>query len=260
MNPNTRVSVHCYAGDGHQVLDALQLYTHHQCPLTIISPWDSPVVIQGVECAFAGRREGSVRSVVVDERPRIVTAGPIANERQVEQMKILLTTLENWFLMNDADSFCLAAKIPDYLYHETNTIWCNLAQDTLPMNQPGYKGYPIGFPKIALQPPYFAHRRVLEKFVAVAPNIKCNDIMPWIDHFMMQLAYDAKVTCKNFSDGWAGDLDRWVPSPLPQAVLAVRRQGKIFVHSSKSPLTWMPLVEARREYERRLVDKGGVRA
>lgn len=246
MNPNTRVSVHCYEGDGHQVRDALHLYTHHECPLTIISPEDSQVVIPGVECRFAGKRDGSVLTVQIPGEPveRIITGGQLANDRQVAQLKLLLTYPEEWFLMNDADSFCLSPQIPRYLYNRPDTIWCGVANDP---NEPAYVGanLPADFPRFALQPPYFTHRNVIERMLLTTPTY--DERFPWIDHFMMHMAYLAQVRFVNFDDGYGADLDRY-PENLPPAVRAVRYQGKVFIHSSKCKTSWGPLVEARAGY------------
>lgn len=250
MNPNTRVSVHCYEGDEHQVRAALELYLHHECPATVISPHDSRVFIEhsGIECRFAGRREGSVRVIQVPGEPveRTVTGGQIANDRQVSQLRLLLSYPEEFFLMNDADSFCLAPQISRYLYAEPDVIWCGVAHDP---QVEFYEGYPDDFPRFALQPPYFAHRRLIERMLEVAPQLTYNDKLPWIDHFMMQMAYAAKVRFQTFADHYGADLDRY-PENLPLAVNAVRRLGKVFIHSAKSPLTWGPLVAARQEYAR----------
>jgi len=32
----------------------------------------------------------------------------------------------NWVLLNDADSFCLSPELPEYLYREPDTFWCNV--------------------------------------------------------------------------------------------------------------------------------------
>ena len=245
MNPDTRISVHCYEGDGHQVRDALQLYTHHECPVTVLSPTDSRVTIEGVDCQYAGTREGSVEHRMVDGAIRIVTRGPIADNRQIEQMKRLLTYPEKFFLMNDADSFCLSPEIPRYVY-DKDIIWCNYVRDTLPFNQPGYLGYPRDFPHAALQPPYFMTRGIIERLIAVTDQVKPNEVMPWIDHFMLQLAYAAKVGYERFPDSVAADVDRY-PRNLAPALAAIRK-GAVFVHSSKSPTTWQPMIEARRQY------------
>jgi hypothetical protein len=247
MNPDTRVSVHCYAGDGHQVRDALELYTHHDCPITVLSPADSPVTIEGLDCRYAGQRDGSVEHRLVDGAIRIVTKGPIANQRQVEQMKVLLSYPENFFLMNDADSFCLSPKFPDYLYQQPDIVWCNHVNDTLPMNQPGYAGYPPDFPHAALQPPYFLSRRSMERLLSVVDQIVPNEVMPWIDHFMLQMAYKAKVPYRRFPDSVASDVDRY-PQNLAPALDLIRRNGAVFVHSSKSPVTWRPMQKAREDF------------
>lgn len=252
MNPHTHVSIHCYAGDGHQVRDAMQLYLHHRCPTTVISPVDSRVEISGVDCRFAGRRDGSVRELSIPGEPttRIVTAGPIANQRQIEQMKLLLGFRADYFFMNDADSFCLSPELPSYLYDNSDIAWGNYVEDTLEVNAPGYDDYPENFPRAAMQPPYFFSRRVMEKLVAVADSVKPNAVMPWIDHFLLQLAFVAGVECRRFPDSVASDVDRY-PENLAPTLDLIRDHGRIFVHSSKSPLTWRPMIEARNEYLRR---------
>lgn len=195
---------------------------------------------------------------MVDGAIRVVTKGPIANQRQIEQMKLLLTYPENFFFMNDADSFCLSPELPAYLYAAPDVVWSTYVRDTLPLNQPGYIGYPADFPHAALQPPYFMSRRSIEKMLAVADQIVPNEIMPWIDHFMLQMAYAAKLEYRRFENSIAADLDRY-PRNLPSAV-ATARNGAVFVHSSKSPKTWRPLMAARLEYLRGQINRKGVKA
>jgi hypothetical protein len=239
--------VHCYEGDAHQVVSALGLYTHHQCPVTVISPIDSPVTIDGVDCRFAGVREGSTGRWAADFNQegsnRIVTGGPIANARQIAQMKKLLECPENFFLMNDSDSMCLDAKIPDYLYAEPDIVWSNLVHDPMPINQPGY---PHGFPRLALQPPYFLSRRTIGAMISVAHKVVTNSIMPWIDHYMLQLAVEAKLVWKGFPDGVSTDLRH--PGHLEWAQVQVRHLGRIMLHSAKSTEDWGPLVHAHNQF------------
>lgn len=247
-NPNTRVSVHCYTGDEHQVRQAMQLYMHHGCPMTILSPTDSRVTIEGLDCRYAGQREGSVEKRTVDGAIRVVTAGPVANARQLAQMKLLLTTYsEGFFLMNDADSFCLSPEIPRYVYKKPDTVWCNYVNDPLPANQPGYAGYASNFPRRAMQPPYFLPRVLMERMVAVADQVVPNTIMPWIDHYMLQLAYVAGVRVQHFRDSVASDVDRY-PENLAPTLALIRNRGCVFIHSSKSPRTWKPMRAAYKEY------------
>jgi len=252
MNEDTHVSVHCYEGDGHQVRAAKQLYLHHRCPVTVVSPEDSRVVIDGLECRFAGKREGSVRAWPVEgeAQPRIVTAGPIANQRQIEQMKLLLTYPERFFLMNDADSFCLSPEIPRYVYDRPDVVWCNYVEDTLEINKPGYDGYPETFPHFASQPPYFLSRYAMEQMIAVADTIKPNETMPWIDHFMLQLTFAAGITTHRFRDSVASDVDRY-PENMPETLRRIGEEGCVFVHSSKSPATWRPMLEAYELFKRK---------
>lgn len=247
MNKDTRISVHCYEGDAHQVRNALPLYLHHQCPVTIISPTDSRVTIEGLDCRYAGARAGSTGRWASDFKQegseRIVTGGPIANERQRLQMKALLDCPENFFLMNDSDSMCLHAELPSYLYAEPDIVWSNLVHDPLPRNQPGYAP---GFPRLALQPPYFLSRWTIEAMLAVADQVTVNPVMPWIDHYMLQLAVQAKLVWKGFPDGLSSDL--YHIGHLEWAQVQVRHLGRIFIHSAKSKETWGPLLHAHTQF------------
>jgi hypothetical protein len=110
---------------------------------------------------------------------------------------------------------------------------------------PGYAMHPLDFPRKALQPPYFASRSVIEKLLSV--EVPVNDLIPWIDHFMLQLAIASGVEYKNLPLTVASDLDRY-PENLPKAVRRVRCDGRCFIHSAKSPATWGPLVEAYAQY------------
>lgn len=232
MNPDTRVSIHCYAGDARQVIETLPVHKRHECPVTVFSPEDSPVNIVDMDCKFAGKRQ---------------SIGPLSVEREREHMRILLTYPENFFLMNDADSFCLSPQLPQYLYDRPDIVWCNYVEDTLEANQPGYAGYSSDFPHFAMQPPYFLSRRLMEQMIAAADRCPPNDVMPWIDHFMMQLVFAAGLTVHRFKDSVAADVDRY-PENLEPTLDLIRNDGRVFVHSSKSPKTWRPMIEARREY------------
>ncbi len=252
MNPDTRVSVHCYEGDGHQVRDALTLYLHHGCPVTVFSPVDSPVMVDGVVCRHVGRREGSIMEVSdlalggTEDVKRTVTGGKIANERQRDQMRALLDHPENFFLMNDADSFCLSPDIPEYLYREPDVLWSNVVHDPLTVNEADWYG---GLPFIALQPPYFMSRWTIEKLLEVADSVETNERIPWIDHYLLQLAIASGIRVKGFRDSVASALDRH-PANVAYAVAQVQYLGRVFVHSAKSPATWAPLIEARRKFVR----------
>lgn len=248
MNPDTRVSVHCYEGDGHQVRNALPLYLHHGCPVTVVSPIDSRVQIDhpGIECRFAGQREGSVMNWRVNRETRIVSGGPLCKERQRQQMEMLLSYPENFFFMNDSDSFCLSPKLPDYLYNEPDIVWSNLVFDPAPDNQIHYKTRP-NFPRIAFQPPLFMSRRTIETLLAVSPRVPMDDFLPWIDHWLVQLAVEAKLVWKGFPDIISADLDRF-PGVLENAQCQVRHLGRIFVHSAKTVEAWGPLMHAHRQF------------
>ena len=230
MNPNTRVSVHCYKGDMPQVTGAMPIYLHHECPVVIMSPDDEyRVEIPDVDCRFAGKR---------------AYTGQDSLDRQWLQLKMLLEYPEEFFLIHDSDSVCLSPKIPEYLYGK-DAMWSNLVNDNIPGREVGY--YMNGFPRLAFQPPYFMSRRVLERVLApiMDANLPANPTLPFIDHYMVQLAVNASVPWENFRDGITGPISSDKAS-FEQAWRKVQRDGAVMIHSVKSPDFWRPLMEARR--------------
>lgn len=231
MNPSTRVAVFCYAGDAPQVIGALPILLHHECPVTILSPVDSQVAIQGVESRFAGQRQYT---------------GQLSLDRQWEQMKLLLTYPEDYFLCHDSDSVCLSPEIPKYLYAE-DVLWSNLVKDDMQGREHGF--YMDGFPRLAFQPPYFMSRKVIERLLApvMEKNLDMNPTLPFIDHYMVQLAVKAGVPGKNFNDGFTGPVSGST-NAFEQAWRAVQQRGAVMIHSVKGPQFWQPLMQARGFY------------
>lgn len=244
LNPDTRVSVHCYEGDAWRVKAALHIYLAHQCPLTILSPVDSRAIIEGpnITCRFAGTRNGTV--IPSGRGPLSVGRGTW--ERQRDQMAELLKFPETHFFMNDADSLCLSPKLPNYLYDEPNIVWSNLVYDEIPQQQ---RGYPRNFPRIALQPPYFLSRRSITAMLDVSETTMAhfNPVMPFIDFYMIRAAYDAGLVWKAFPDGRSSAVSTR-RTLFEHLQVAVRHQGVIFVHDMKSPIFWDPLLKAHKQF------------
>lgn len=232
LNPDTRVAVCGYEGDMRQITSAMRMYTHHECPVTILSPDDAKIEIPGVDCRFGGKRQ---------------YIGQLSLDRQREHLRILSRCPENFFLINDSDSMCLSPKIPQYLYDEPDFLWSNLINDNMPFRQIGY--YPDDFPKLAFQPPYFLSKRGINTLLACVEddNIEANPQLPFIDHYMVQLAVKADFPWMNFQDG----LSCPISSHANAARVAwehVRRKGTVMIHSVKAPKWWEPLVTAREHY------------
>jgi hypothetical protein len=209
MNPRTLVSVHCYEGDQHQVKDFLPWYMHHECPVIIMSPEDSPVIIRPHICHHAGRR---------------AYIGQESLDRQRKHLEILLGYPHDFFLLNDSDSFCISPELPKYLYEESQYFWSNECGEPRP--------HPSPYPKIAMQPPYFVSRRNLERMVRVAPRIAVHPITPYIDWFMLAMVYEAGIehrpfTCKERSTG-SQETDPW-----EQLYARTRHGGCLFHHPIK---------------------------
>ncbi len=232
LNPNTRVAVCGYAGDAQQVTSAMRMFTHHQCPVTILSPDDAKIEIPGVDCRFGGKRE---------------YIGQLSLDRQREHLRILAAYPEEFFLINDSDSMCLSPKIPDYLYAEPDFLWSNLINDNMEFRQHGY--YPAGFPKLAFQPPYFLSKTGINTLLSCVEtdNITANPKLAFIDHYMVQLAVKANFPWRNFHDGISCPISGDQNSRRVTWE-AVRRQGTIMIHSVKAPQYWEPLVVAHESY------------
>lgn len=182
MNDNTLITVHGYAGDADRVARHMPLYLHHERPVLVLSPEDAPITGLGVS--------GPIRYHAVGRRAYI---GQLSLDRQHEHLKRMLLACGEWFLANDSDSFCVAARIPEYLYLSDNVFWSVEVTDPRP--------HPSPLPKLALQPPYFFHRSVLEKFLKVAPGIVMHPITQYIDHYMLQLVCASGVLHADFAKG-----------------------------------------------------------
>jgi hypothetical protein len=160
MNPSTRIVVSCFSGDKQQIEQSLDLWLHHGCPVTFMSPEDAPVKIVhgGVDNQHAGQRARS---------------GPIAHARQLVYFQLLLSYPEKFFLINESDSFCLDPKIPSYLYDEPGTFWCNKDES-----------------------PQFMSRDSIEQMLGVAYRVRAT--VEWNDRYMIALARAANIPVKNF--------------------------------------------------------------
>jgi hypothetical protein len=248
MNEDTRIIVCCYEGDAHQInLDAMR---RHECPVTIMSPEDSRAEIrhEGVDCAFAGKR---------------AYIGQDSLDRQLAQMKKMLTYPEKFFLMHDSDSVLLDAKIPAYLYEDPNIVWSNQVDDAIPEHQATFQP---GWPHVAFQPPYFCSREVLEKLVAAGESgddrVKATPVMPFIDYYMVQLTMVAGLPWRRLMDCVSCPIaadPRGTPAPHHLETLAMGRKiaygavlnhGAVFAHSIKNPAVVNEFIQARQQFLR----------
>lgn len=232
LNPDTRISVHCYAGDARQVTEMLPHHKLHECPITILSPTDAPVNMEGPDIdSKTGGRQQSI--------------GELSIQRQRSHMHMLLEYPENHFLMHDADSICLSPKIPDYLYAEPDVVWSNIVW----IEDPGERREcdSRSLPHLAFQPPYFLSRRTLETILKAGMPHYRNSFDGFIDHYMMRVAVEAGLVWKGFHGGisCALSLDN---NDFQRSQVKVRHTGSIFVHGVKTPRFWQPLVAAHQAF------------
>jgi hypothetical protein len=248
MNPDTRVVICCYAGDAHQLY--MPAYLHHGCPVTILSPEDSPVTSILSGAASVDFRSAGKRAYI----------GQDSLDRQLEHLKLMLTYPENYFLIHDSDSLMLDPKIPDYLYAEPDHVWSNQVFDAIPEHQPFF---PHGWPHVAFQPPYFLSRKTVEAMIAVAdhPFCQASPCMPFIDFYMVQLTTVAGLSWRRFNDCIScqitadprlseipSHLVGHYASGLELATRAVRDSGANILHSVKDPGAAKYFLELRQHY------------
>jgi hypothetical protein len=236
MNENTLVAVFCYQGDAALVERALPVHLAHECPIVVLSPADSPVRIS---------RPG-VQSVSVGKRAYI---GADSWTRQHEHLKILLSCPQKYFLLNDADSFCVSAKIPDRLYAEAeDTLWSNEVVEPRPHASP--------YPKIAAQPPYFLTRESIHKMLQASVRVPVHPITPYIDFAMLAWACEAGLKHRAFTElehpseyVFRTDETDPVKAAWQQLDYRIRYRGTCFCHPIKTPEQLSLCVEARKFYE-----------
>jgi hypothetical protein len=233
MNPDTRIAVCCYEGDQHQVRNNLNVYLHHGCPVTVLSPEDSPVdsstilmsVFPDIDCRFGGKR---------------AYIGQTSLDRERRHLEILLEYPENHFLIHDADSVCLDPVIPQYLYDEPDIVWSNQVDDAIPQHQ---ASFPEGWPHVAFQPPYFLSRKTIGRMLAVADDPRCvaSPMMPFIDYYMVQLTMVAGLPWRRFMDCLSYSIRYPVrgPAAIP---------GAVMVHSVRDPRAVQMLLEMRKAH------------
>jgi len=217
MNEDTLVVVHCYEGDADQTRILLPYFMHHETPVLLLSPEDSPVVIDhpGITCLSAGKKGWKGRHTL---------------RRQVAHWKLALQQPATWFFLNDADSLCLTAKLPEYLYSDPFKLWCNVLcheNEHLETDRPN------------LNPPYFMHRDVLQFLVANAdlleerPEPPKDDMgfgVEAIDGFYTYLVInELNIPYENYPDGST----TW-PRGYGDMIEQVRNHGARILHGVKN--------------------------
>lgn len=229
MSRRFLVTVHGYAGDAHQVQNLLPYYEHHQMPIVILSPTDSPIAPMGPHiCRHAGLRE---------------YIGAKSLERQRLQLEAMLDYPFDYFLSNDSDSVCITPRLPDYLFDSGDVLWSNEVSDAMHTRPDGYR-----WPQLAFQPPYFMSRRVVETLVKAAKYVKPDPKTPFIDWCMMAWAVQGNVRHKGFPDGVSCPTSDMHSARHMEGNVASR--GAIFLHSIKTKPVIAQMANARRHWNR----------
>lgn len=234
-NPSTLVAVFCYQGDADLVRRALPIHCAHGCPVIILSPADSPVSIAPHICAALGKR---------------AYIGADSWTRQHEHLKYLLTFPHSYFLLNDADSFCVSATIDRRLYEQaTDTLWSNEVNEPRPHASP--------YPKIAAQPPYFLTRQSIQKMLDASARVPVHPITPYLDYAMLAWACEAGLQHRAFTElehpsdyvFRASETDP-EKAAWQQLDYRIRYRGTCFCHPIKTQEHVDLCREAREDYEK----------
>lgn len=200
------------------------MYQHHGYPIVIASPVDSPISGMGGHiCITAGKR---------------AYIGQDSWDREYLQLKSLLQFPQDWFLLNDSDSFVLTPELPAYLFEDDNVVWSNEVDDFRKPGQSwqGLPPWPLdyhqGYPLIAMQPPYFLSRKALQKIVDTCEGLQACPICPFIDWWWVPACYKAGVKHKRFLTG--ASCETVTPMGLAVMTQQIVERGATFIHSVKS--------------------------
>lgn len=241
MRQHILVSVQCYGAsagekpwedspEGDAPLAAALLPCHErlQASIVILSPVDAPVRWMGSHiCRHAGKR---------------AYIGQDSLDRQIECLKILLEYPFEYYLMNDADSCCLAAELPKVLYEgAAETLWSNLLVEPRLHKSP--------YLKLAAQLPYFLTRESLKRLLEVAPRVRAHPITPFIDWFMVALACEAGLKLRSFAELENPPLDLADANTSYATRYGRIRNGAIMIHPIKTVKARDDCIEARKLYE-----------
>jgi hypothetical protein len=227
----------------------MPLYKHHGSRVLVLSPEDSPVRLRGVECQQAGKA---------------AYFGQDSLDRQRAHLRILAERSETYFLLNDADSFCLSQEIPRYLYEQSDKVWSNEVAEERP--------HPSPYPKIGMHPPYFLRRDTIQRMLRVAdrPEVRAHPLTPYIDWYMLALTCEAGLEHDRYPDGFSFPAWRydWIPETQQlghdfkheyvkdgrvrgdDLVARQVSRGAVMIHSVKHKDVYDRLVEVHKEFER----------
>jgi hypothetical protein len=228
MNPDTLVSVHGYSGDSHQIRTFLPTYEHHECPVVILSPTDSPIDEMGPHIC----RTGGLRSYI----------GKLSIARQIKHLQILLEYPFKFYLLNDADSVCVSPNLPDYCYKEPQVVWSNEVSDMMHNRVRGYK-----YPRLAFQPPYFISRENIAAIVSASRKVIVDVQTPFIDWWMMAVVIKAGLSHKTYPHGISCPTFNYPPG-IEWMRSSIRHHGAVMLHSLKSATEYNIMKEARAAY------------
>ena len=112
---------------------------------------------------------------------------------------------------------------------------------------PREKGYHDPLPHIAMQPPYWMHRDVLRSFILHGRQI-ADAITPFIDWYMVQVAYAAGIKHKSFLKGRSFATNTERNNGLAEKIAG---EGCDMFHSVKTKDVFDRMIAARKEWDRK---------
>lgn len=260
MNEKTVVAVFGYAGDAHQIRMMLPYYLHHRRPVIILSPMDSPITSKEVPIRLQVHYNRPGQATPVEPPPvyfqqagKRAYIGPDSLTRQAAQMQLMINQFrDEWFLLNDSDSVVLSPELPLYIYENPEIVWSNIVNDATvhPMEERLKVVATYDYPQLAFQPPYFIHRTAIQKLINVAPSVPPDPRTPFIDWCMMAWSVRAGLQYRGFPDGCSCPTNDANPSSIAAVSNAVQNEGKIFIHSIKTPHVLQRLAFDRLRYKK----------
>jgi hypothetical protein len=185
VNDNTRVVILCCQRDEERVERHLPFHLAHQCPITVLSPSDSEVLIPRAACP-GGIPPGFSPGLDCRNAGKRAYIGQDSLDRLRWHLSICLEYPENFFLIHEADSICLNPTIPIELYEEAEKgyAWCNEAVEPRP--------HPTPHRKIAMHFPLFFTRAIIYR-ILTAPPVPTHPITPYGDWWLTAHCWSANI-------------------------------------------------------------------
>lgn len=214
----TLVVIHTWSGDRERVESMLEMWTHHDLPVLVLSPVDAPLIINHPQVTNMQAGLNSYNESM---------------DRYVAQFRALVNYDADYYLLCESDAMCLRQELPEYLY-EPDVLWGNHVD---PFNHILYFGDPNPARTYAthdccIQSPWFFSRHGLQRMVDVADEAVAQlpPYAPFIDWWFHMAPHAAGLEHRDYGDD--GISHAWA-----NEIRAAVQNGAFMIHAVKERAT-----------------------